>query len=213
MSHATVLVALDGVEGETMSAIEAAIHYQMEPFDENQAGEWFGDGSRWDWYVIGGRWAGWIHETDMIRRKDIDPKVFEARMIAGLKKTYAASKEIIEKYGEDSGVLAMLTDVKPGQSEAEYIAQYDGRFFPVHSAFLRNRVWNEHERMGWFGMPAATECEVQGKETHICVFKDDAKGSQIVSWKGSESWDRMFWPRFVEPLPPETLLVTVDYHV
>lgn len=57
MSHASVIVALSPSDLEKhANNVEAAIAYQMEPFDEN--GEWFREGSRWDWWQIGGRFTG-----------------------------------------------------------------------------------------------------------------------------------------------------------
>jgi hypothetical protein len=81
-------------------------------------------------------------------------------------------------------------------------------------------VWNEQERLGWFGGAAKTECEIkaesEGKEwVGRCVHEQD--GAKVVSWTGpgdsEERWGRMFWPRFLEKLPDDTLLVVVDYHV
>lgn len=72
MSHASLLLALRpedlicaGMDGD------AAIAYQMEPFDEN--GQWLKNGSRWDWYVVGGRFTGKLDGYDPSE----DPRNFE----------------------------------------------------------------------------------------------------------------------------------------
>lgn len=197
MSHASLLVALDPTDD-----VEAAVAEQMAPFDENDS--WFADGSRWDWYVIGGRCDGLLASGNVIQRKALDLETLGARNRARLTRQWQAAQE------HPANKRDILYDVA-GAETLEAFLQRQHEAFPAHYAFLRNRNWHEHERMGWFGGAAATECELAGADTHICTHEKD--GARIISWGGSASWHKMFYPRFVEPLPPETLLVTVDYHV
>lgn len=89
-------------------------------------------------------------------------------------------------------------------------------------AFLKDRRWCEQGRLGWFGGRAPTECEIkaldrgedyQGRCLHTCP----TTGAQIVSWGEDDEdegrWYQLYWPRFIRSLPPETVLVVVDYHV
>ena len=87
--------------------------------------------------------------------------------------------------------------------------------FPPHYAFLQNRRWNEGKRMGWFGGTIKSECEPATKTKHRrCLVKDAKSKSAIVVWnEDHQNWGHEFYARFVEPLPTETWLVTVDYHV
>lgn len=197
VSHASLLVALDSVPAD----LEEAIAFQMTPFDENEG--WFADGSRWDWYTIGGRSDAYLAQGNVIQRKDIDLASLGTRRREELAKCWRKAQ------GEKLEHREWLYGVKPDEMLDDFLGRHAA--FPAHYAFLRNRVWHEHERMGWFGGTAATECEQQGKDVHICTHEKD--GARIISWGGSDSWDKMFYPRFVEPLSPETLLVTVDYHV
>ena len=82
-------------------------------------------------------------------------------------------------------------------------------------AFLRDRTWNECERMGWFGISAETERERAGAvQAKVCTHIDEATGAKIVSWgDGSDRWDAKFYKRFIAPLPGDVLLVVVDFHV
>ena len=213
MSHASLLVALD----TALPDLQTALEYQMAPFSENDA--WFEDGSRWDWWTIGGRWTGKLTGYDPYA----DPRNMETCDLCGGTGDRATwrhePREVQHPSGcngcdgkgkrlswssnwPDEGNHLLIRDLAPEKRNGG---------FPAHYAFLRNRVWHEHERMGWWGNPAATECEQQGKDVHICTHEKD--GARIISWGGSDSWDKMFYPRFVEPLSPDTLLVTVDYHV
>jgi len=75
---------------------------------------------------------------------------------------------------------------------------------------------HETARLGFFGCPAATECEKAGRKDAPewkCIFKHK-DGSKVVSWNSDEeSWQMKFYDRFIRPLPPETVLAVVDYHV
>lgn len=199
MSHAALLVALDNAFPD----LESAIAFQMAPFDEGDAG-WFADGSRWDWWQIGGRYAGRLSDETVIRRGDLDLTVLAERERTRLTASYQHGME------SDPKMRGFLYDILDGETLDAFLERRCSGF-PGHYAFLRNRCWHEHERMGWFAVATATECERAGNETHICLHEQD--GAKIVSWNGVETWGKTFYPRFVEPLPPETLLVTVDYHV
>lgn len=89
-------------------------------------------------------------------------------------------------------------------------------------AFLRNREWHEQARLGWFGGIAHTECEIKAEEEGKafegrCLHRDEETGAKIVSWTGpkdsEEQWNLLYWRRFIQNLPDDTLLVMVDYHV
>jgi hypothetical protein len=204
MSHASLLVALDPLG--TGESVEEAVQRQMAPFDEN--GEWFGEGTRWDWWVIGGQYSGVLCDDNVMRRADVALPVLAARQRERAASHY---REHVLSYSGPAEHREFMTGAKCGESEGEFVERWASAPFPTHYAFLRRHCWQERERAGWFGVGAATECEKAGKDMHICTFERD--GARIVSWGNSESWDRMFFPRFVEPLPSETLLVTVDYHV
>lgn len=218
MSHAFLVVALDmpeaslGATGkEALASLEAAIEYQMAPFDEN--GSWFEEGTRWDWWQIGGRYAGRFLGKDVVLKRDLDVEKLrvqrEADIREGYKEAQAARKG---DHPMDDKILELVFGVKPAETEDEYIARVLPETVPMTAyAFLRNRNWHEYERMGWWGASAKTECEIAGNDTHICLHEKD--GAKIVSWNGAESWDKMFWKRFIEPLPDDTILVGVDYHV
>ena len=105
---------------------------------------------------------------------------------------------------------------------AEYLARFTGKpeQAVAHHAFVRNRHWHESERMGWFGTSAATECEIKAETADVevmvrrCKHKDKKTGAHLVVWQEPwEVWSLEFYKRFVEPLKPEALLVTVDDHV
>lgn len=86
---------------------------------------------------------------------------------------------------------------------------------PAHYAFLRNRRWNEAQRMGWFGRTIPSECKLAGKdETKRCLYRHPKMKASVTVWNETdEEWNKSFYDRFVKPLPPETWLVTVDFHV
>lgn len=87
------------------------------------------------------------------------------------------------------------------------------RNFPAHYAFLRNRTWHEQARMGWFGGTVATECEIHKGHKGKCLHRDEKSGAAIVSWDNDPNWDKKFYDRFIKHLPPDTWLVTTDFHV
>ena len=240
MSHASCLVALspENITGASGS-IEMAIEFQMDPFNEN--GEWFKDGSRWDWYEIGGRYTGrltgydpesdpenWktchnrkVDGADIVKRVDLDITALHKQSRKVLEKNYvkAASKSA----DRDRQWIKTLHNVDPLEENLNaYLARTckTADQSVTHYAFLRNRHWNEPERLGWFGSAAATECEIRTKKTGVkaatgrCLHRDEETGARVVVWNESlEAWSKEFYRRFVEDLNPNTVLVTVDYHV
>jgi len=212
MSHATVIVALTGVDPTNEQAVEAAVQFQLEPFDEN--GEWFRDGSRWDWYQIGGRYDGRLLGRNIAQRSELTKeKLADSRAARFGEIWHAAEKELQEN--PDGKFVKSTYDVDPRETSLEDFKKQGRQGVLTAYAFLRNRHWNEAERMGWFGCSAKTECEIAGADTKDkkCVTKGE-NGARVVTWNVSEeAWDSKFYQRFVEPLPPDAVLVVVDYHV
>lgn len=227
MSHATVTVALSKAQIKKHGSIEAALAWEMAPFDENE--ECFRDGSRWDWYQIGGRWTGnfdgYDPYTDPANRERCD-------LCAGTGVRPGGA----EQFGADwfkqcngcNGCLGKGTRV------AWQLKQHSGDILPVARvlelgrfkssyAFLLNRHWHEAERLGWFGVATYTECERKDMEKPVadpekwfskCLHKDEATGARVICWnEPNELWEQNFIKRFIEPLAPDTILVNVDYHV
>ncbi len=211
MSHASVIVAVDVVNPKDENEVEAAVAFQMAPYDEN--GEWFRDASRWDWYEIGGRYAGKFCGEDVIQIKNLRMDALTKHRTAKLRKTYRKAA------GEKAGCLYdLIYGFDPREvTEADYVAR--NLKSPVSAfAFLRERHWHEGERMGWFGSHAATECEIKAGSdpdvlTRRCLTTGD-ENARIVVWNEPwEIWQEAYHKRFIEPLKPETVLVCVDYHV
>lgn len=71
MSHASLIVAIEPQHKlwSLTNNQEAAITWEMEPFDENHTAM-FGDGSRWDYWLIGGRWEKFLNGKNLIDVKD-----------------------------------------------------------------------------------------------------------------------------------------------
>lgn len=208
MSHAVVLLALDLPEGEKPNAklVENLVAYQMTPFDEG--GKCFKNGSRWDWYEIGGRWSGVLCGVNVIQRKDFSKEKWATHAEIGRAKTW-------EHYlaFEPANMRKTLFGIEPGTTREEFLSQASHVSF---YAFLRKLTWHENDRMGWFGGSAKTECELvcDEKIAGKCVVQDKETGAKIVCWRNpDELWTAKYWSRFIEPLPPETVLVAVDYHV
>lgn len=210
MSHATVLVVVDGPEDR----IEDQVAQQMFPFDEGRedAG-WFADGSRWDWYAIGGRWEGELHGKNVLQKRELDlQKIHEAHVERLTRNWHRAQERKPEEREWWHGV-------KGDETLAEFL-QRRGKPEQALSfyAFLRDKHWHEAERMGWFGCTAATECERKNPDWPLdnskCLHKDESTGARIVNWQEPEEiWSERFYKRFIDPLPDDAYLVVVDYHV
>lgn len=209
MSHAVVLVALPG--DVAPDRLEGAVENQMAPFDEN--GTCFRSGSRWDWWVIGGRWSGYFEGRDYVRVSDIDPERTKAANIARLTDTWNRAQ------ADKRAPTELIYGVKAGERLEDFLARKSPHWFRAAYAFLRERHWHEGQRMGWFGMSAATECEIKkpGQKYLRCRTKA-GKGAAVVTWNEdrdapADTWAAKFYERFVKPLPADSWLVAVDYHV
>ena len=190
VSHASLIVALP----PDTEDIDATVEEAMAPY--NEAGHCFADGTRWDWWVIGGRFSGKFGPgVDITRRGDLDVKALEA---------YAENKarEVWRHYQDG----ACIFPVPQTETKDEYIARRRANILGAY-AFLKDHVWYETERLGWFGWSAAGE---SGGGEYTCP----ETGAKIITTNEThEEWDANFWPRFIRDLPPDTVLVCVDYHV
>lgn len=229
MSHASVVVALSKAIVE-VDGLETALEWQMEPFSENRDdGGWFADGTRWDWYQIGGRYTGNLDGYDPYA----DPANEEiCKLCAGT----GIRPNGKQQFGEDWFIACNGCNGchGKGKSTALQLKHHRGDILPVAAvlelgkfksayAFLSNRHWHEAERLGWFGVSTMTECERKDLEKPIanpdnwfgkCLHRDEKTGAQIVCWnEPGEIWDEQFVRRFLRPLPSDTILVNVDYHV
>lgn len=220
MSHACVLVAVDVVNPEDREEIKAAVDFQMAPYNEN--GEWFRDGTRWDWFQIGGRWTGLLTGYDPWK----DPVNQETCSVCGgTGKRPGGLRDFGQAWFDHCNGCNGCSGT--GTQTKWNLAPYDGDVVQVKNlslekakaayAFLRNRHWNEGERLGWFGCSAKTECEIKANDPDVLTRRcktTTVEGASIVVWnEPSEIWTAEFFKRFVSPLKPETVLVVVDYHV
>lgn len=217
MSHACVIVALDpSIPITDEASIQEAISYQMHPFDEN--GEWFADGSRWDWWTIGGRFSGFIAGKDIVRRGDITEESLRDHNIARAHKLWNEFEAEPAQKQQDSFIRGYVYGLDPEETREKTVEKFTKRPLSAY-AFLKDRKWFESKRMGWFGCGAATECEIAsgGEWTERCVTKDEATKSMIATFVGpkdsEDQWKELYWARFIRPLPADTILVAVDYHV
>ncbi len=205
MSHACVIVAVDLVGQE--SDLESLVAYQMEPFNEH--GDWFKDGSRWDWYQIGGRFSPWFASRDSLRVRDLSPEEILDHREKSLRDDWKTAQE------RHPDMREFVYGVKPGESEDAFVNRVLTSWFPAAYAFLRNRHWHENERLGFFECSTATECERKAEGEVVvgkCLFRE--KDAQVIVWnEPKENWKAKYHRRFIAPLPPETWLVAVDYHV
>jgi len=105
---------------------------------------------------------------------------------------------------------SIVYGIKPDETEASFVERC-GHVSAY--AFLRELHWNERQRMGFFGMPTATECERKG-ENEIRRCKTQMGEASIVTWnEDPDIWTKSFEQRFFTPLPEGTWLVVVDYHI
>ena len=202
MSHAAVLVALNGAT--SLSHVDSAVYYQMEPFNEN--GEWFRDGSRWDWWEIGGRFSDLL-PADIMRRDQVDLQGIRQHSAEMIYEDWQRGQK-----EENAELRKAIYGIEPGDTFEQYLER-NQTSFPPFFAFLRNRVWHERARMGWFGGTAQTECELAGEDSQKCLHTDEHTGAKIISWGNDQTWGVKFFDRFVRDLPGSTILVVVDYHI
>lgn len=218
MSHASLLVALSTDELKAVNGdVQAAVTYQMEPFDE--AGTWGADGSRWDWWVIGGRYKDRLTQGDVLLKNALDLSRIVVDRRVRFEKTWR------EAQSRPSNLREFLYDVKDDETLEDFInrSMPSAESCTVHYAYLRNRHWHECERLGMFGMSRMIECEIKAQENgnndietmiRRCKHTDPRTGARIIVWNEPfEIWTKEFYKRFIDPLPASTTLVTVDYHV
>lgn len=224
MSHASVLVAIDKAKVEA-DGLEAALAWEMEPFDEN--GTMFRDGSRWDWYQIGGRYTGNLsgydpytdpaneEECDICAGTGIRPGGKEQFGLDWFEQCHGCN-------GCDGKGKRVAFQLKPHLGDVKTALTLH-ESYKASYAFLRGRHWHEGERLGWFGMSTYTECERKDMDKPIgdpdkwfgrCLHKDEETGARVICWNEPEElWEQNFRKRFLANLPPDTVLVNVDYHV
>jgi hypothetical protein len=213
MSHATVLVALTPEQLATHGGdVEAAVTFQMAPFDEN--GGWFRDGSRWDWWVIGGRYAGRLLGRDVCLRADLNEERLRQQQ---LQRADDLWREWEAESRHDDVLRELIYGLRPDDTRESVRERFEQELLSAH-AFLRDRRWHEQERLGWFGTPTITECarqaDARGESYQgVCTYTDKETAAAIVSFGEGDGWKRMFFRRFVENLAADTTLVMVDYHV
>lgn len=211
MSHASLLVILDGMEKINPSSIEKAVAEQMEPFNENGK-EWFADGSRWDWWLIGGRYTGKFLGRNYARVKSLVPDAYKLHQIDVASEWFDS---LVTLRDESDEMFNLITGITKETSKDEYLKTVkDMHWFPSFYACLRGKQWHENKRLGFFGGEAMTECEINGRDEGKCLFIHENTGAKIIGWnEPDDRWSQKFYDRFVKPLPPDSLLVTVDYHV
>lgn len=214
MSHASLLVSPTKQRISELG-LEAAISWEMAPFDENR--ECFRDGSRWDWYQVGGRYTGHLDGYD----PETDPQnIVTCNLCEGTGKrldmTVANGCNVCKGTGKH---VQWPTQWKKHNGDILQVSLVDPTKFRAFYAFLRDRHWHEAERLGWFGVPTATECERKdpGNPDSVfgkCLHKDEESGARVICWNEPwEVWEQKFYQRFVANLGPEERLVVVDYHV
>lgn len=210
MSHALCLVALTDAEIAEHGSLQAAVDFQMLPFDEN--GTCFKKGSRWDWYQIGGRFSGRLLGDNDRRRRDLTEDALRADQRDRAIKIWA---EFTAELKKSPKMARALYDMSEDETEASLVAKMESRTLSAY-AFLRDRRWHEGERMGWFGGTARTECEMDQGEDYKgkCLHTDKKTGARIVTWAEEyDVWASRFYKRFVREMDPDAHLIVVDYHV
>lgn len=198
MSHALCLVSIDA----PCPYIQSAVKQAMQPFDEND--EWFKHGSRWDWWQIGGRYSNCLPKP-IIQIKELKAKIdeFARKRAEELWKEFQAASEIMKPFWK----------IPEGETWDSYIERHSKNKLTAH-AFLRSGIWHENERLGFFGCTAKSECQIAGRDEGKCLVGDLKNPPAILGFNESnERWDEHFWNRFIAPLPDESWLVAVDYHV
>jgi hypothetical protein len=165
----------------------------------------------------------WQTRGNVALRAGLDEDVFRE----GHRPKYEASYDEYQAMSADAkrreGLFGGDHLPQEGETKEDFVKRrLESRYLSAY-AFLKDRSWHEQARMGWFGAKLKTECEIKAEESGEefkgrCLHKDEESGSQIVSYGSDERetedrWDRLYWPRFLHNLPPETTLVMVDFHV
>lgn len=158
----------------------------------------------------------WVEVGNVTRRGDLsEAALFETqktRAIATWEKAESEHREIVRDFS---------FGIKPGETREEFIARRSQNPLTAY-AFLKDRQWHEQDRLGWFASTTSTECERKAEAIGVeftgrCIHTCEKSGAKIVSWTGEkdseESWQRLYFARFIRPLPDDYTLVVVDYHV
>jgi len=215
MSHGLVIVALEQAVSLSADELAKAVGYQMDPFDEED--KWFKDGSRWDYWTIGGRYEGALLGKNAARRVELTEEACHEASLERSRKLWKAWERELHKDEVTQHFLYGLD----GVDSLESLLDRTARESPIIAyAFLRNRVWHEKARLGFFGMTAATECEITAENKGMeyagrCLVTCKETDAKIVSFDEdrNDRWQELYYARFIRPLAPDTMLVAVDYHV
>lgn len=162
-------------------------------------------------------WSLADFDGDIIRVKDLNKEAMLSGQQKRRAKAHDAAMAELAKH-PDRNMCEMIYGFNPLEiSKADYIASIPS-WFPTSYAFLRARHWHEGERLGWFGSRASTECELKHPDdpdtlTRRCTTTGEENAKLVIWNEPWELWEQNFAKRFIEPLPPETTLVCVDYHV
>jgi hypothetical protein len=217
MSRSSLIVALDNaarIDGN----LEQLVRFQIErPYEQ---GESFYNGAPLKGYRIGGRYTGLLGGEDYIRVRDIDKakftKVREERLRRTWKNAMAslveASRPPVPIASVPASVPYDLYGFDPREKALEeYVAeQIAVTWFPPSDAFLRNLQWHRATPLefgiGTLGIGRLNMCQER------FVLEDEFTGAQFTVWnEPKEVWEKYYYPRFIEKLPPDTVLVIVDW--
>lgn len=159
--------------------------------------------------------TSWVDVGNICLRSDLSEADLKERRRAVAIRLWAAWEGSKDKSPETRSFLYGLSQQDTQES---LIAEYEESYLTAF-AFLSGRRWCENFRVGWFATPAKTECSIKAEKSgeHYegrCLFTNELEGARIVTWEEDEkTWQRLYWPRFVRNLSPQTTLVVVDYHV
>lgn len=158
----------------------------------------------------------WVQEGNICCRSDLN----ETKLLKAAKKKAEQTWTNFEK--EEANIKHVVYGIEKETTKEQYVERHAKCPLTAY-AFLKDRRWHEQGRLGWFNSEARTECEVkaedEGREfTGRCLHTCKKTGAKIVSWQEAngadeDRWNRLFWARFIRNLPPDTVLVCVDYHV
>lgn len=172
----------------------------------------------------------WVDVGNVAARAELDEAAWKAvrrQKAEGWWKEI--EKELAKNRPRES--LAFQYGLKADDTKESFVDRYADKPISFY-AFLKDRQWHEVGRMGWFGSKVQTECEVKSDKTGEplrqgrCITRDEKTGARVYSWNKSKDladeaaedqaerdWERLYFERFLKDLPPETVLVVVDYHV